>query len=62
MSEVITDSMGNEVKLSTKTSWSLTKVHNELIPRYWPDGPMKAYSSIKLSAGATRKFIIDWED
>ncbi len=62
MSEVITDAMGNEVEVSTKTSWSLTKVHNQLTPRFWPDGPMKAYLSIKLSEGATRKFKIDWED
>ena len=62
MSEVITDDKGNEIETSTKTSWSMTKIHNKLIPRYWPDGPANAYQSIKVSAKSTRTFKIDWDD
>lgn len=62
MSEIVTDEKGNEVKVSNKTSWSLTKTHEKLIPRYWIDGPLKASQSIKLSAGVTRKLKIDWGD
>ena len=62
MSEIVTDEKGYEVKVSHKTSWSLTKTHNKLLPRYWPNGPLETSQSIKLSAGKTRKFKIDWED
>lgn len=62
LSEILIDETGNEVTVSNKTSWSMTKTHNELVPRYWPNGPLKTSQSIKLSAGATRKFKIDWAD
>jgi hypothetical protein len=62
MSEIVTDANGNEVKQSTKTSWSMSKVHNRLLPRFWPNGPIKAHTSIKLSAGATRNIRIDWKE
>jgi hypothetical protein len=62
ISEILTDSQGNEIVVSNRTSWSLAKAHNALLPRYWPSGPLKASQSIKVSAGATRKIRIDWED
>lgn len=62
LSEIFFDENGNKIEQKNKTSWSLTKTHTKLIPRYWPDGPMKAYPSIKISAQTTRKFYVNWED
>ena len=62
ISEILYDENGKEIKQKTKTSWSLTKTHENLIPRYWPNGPDKFFPSIKISAKTTRKFIIDWEN
>jgi hypothetical protein len=62
MSEILTDENGKEIMASNKTSWSLTKTHNALRSRYWPNGPLEAFQSFRISAGATRKIKIDWED
>ena len=62
LSEILTDEEGNEIKSKNETSWSLTKTHEKLIPRFWPNGPLETHQSIKLSAGATRKFKLDWKD
>ena len=62
ISEIIYDENGKEIKQKTRTSWSLTKTHENLIPRYWPNGPEKSFPSIKISAKTTRKFFIDWGD
>lgn len=62
ISEVLTDENGNEIRATNKTSWSLTKTHNALRSRYWPDGPLKAYQSIRVSAKTKRTFSVDWED
>jgi hypothetical protein len=62
LSEILTDEKGNEDIAKNKTSWSLTKSHLELIPRYWPDGPLDAHQSIQISPGATRKIRVDYGD
>ena len=61
ISEKLIDENGNEVVAKNKTAWSLTKSHLELIPRYWPNGPLDAHQSIQLSAGATRNLLIDYD-
>ena len=62
LSEIITDKKGKELEVTNQISWSLTKTHDILIPRYWPNGPMKAFQDFRISAGATRKMKIDWGD
>jgi len=62
MSEIITDEKGNDLEVSKTISWSLTKTHDALIPRFWPNGPLKAFQSFQISPGSKRKFKFDWED
>lgn len=62
MSEVLVDENGSKVESSHKTSWSLTKAHNQLIPRYWPNGPIKVVEAIKMPAKSTKNFKIDFSD
>lgn len=62
LSEILFNEKGDEIEQKNKTSWSLTKSHTKLIPRYWPEGPISAYTSIKISPKTSRKFIVDWED
>lgn len=62
MSEILTDDKGNKIESSYKISWSLTKAHDKLSSRYWPNGPIQVRDAIKLSAKATRKFRIDRSD
>jgi hypothetical protein len=60
LSEIISDDQGNEIKVSHHTSWNLVNTHRKLIPRYWPNGPLPEYQSLKISARTTRKFVITY--
>ncbi|MCL4529524.1 MAG: hypothetical protein M1282_08930 [Chloroflexi bacterium] len=62
LSEILIDENGKDVETKNKTSWSLTKTHQILCQRYWPNGLLDAFESFKISAGATRNFRINWED
>lgn len=60
LSEIILDDQGNETKISHHTSWNLVNTHKKLIPRYWPNGPLPEYQSLKISAKTTRRFLITY--
>lgn len=49
-----------KVNVSNKMSWSLTIAHKRLEKRWWPNGHEKSYPSIKLGAGETKNFTLDW--
>ena len=55
----VLNNAGTEITVSHDLSWSLTVAHEELIPRYWPDGPPKTFQSIRIPPGTTT-LIIDW--
>ena len=44
---------GTEITVSRDLSWSLTVAHQQLAPRYWPDGPTKAFQSLRVPPGTT---------
>lgn len=52
---------GQEITVTKDLSWSLTLAHERLTPRYWPDGPPKAYQALRLPPGET-KLNISWSD
>ncbi len=52
---------GQEITATEDLSWSLTLAHKRLTPRYWPDGPPKAYQALRLPPGET-KLNISWSD
>jgi hypothetical protein len=60
LSEIILDDQGNEITISHHTSWNLVNTHRKLIPRYWPNGPLPEFQSIKVSANSTRSFVITY--
>lgn len=62
MSEILSDKEGRDIVAKNRTSWSLTKTHEKITPRFWVNGPLETFQAIKFSAGSTRKFHIDWED
>lgn len=49
------------IEASRDYSWSLTLAHERLIPRWWPDGPPKAFQSLRIPPGTTT-FSISWSD
>jgi hypothetical protein len=50
-----------EIQASRDFSWSLTLAHERLIPRWWPDGPPKAFQSMRVPPGTTT-FSVSWSD
>jgi hypothetical protein len=57
----VVSSGGNEIRVSKDYSWSVTVIHERLIPRYWPDGPPMAYQGLKIPPGES-KINISWSD
>jgi hypothetical protein len=55
-------SNGKEITTSRDISWSLTRTHQRLIPRYWPNGPQKSYQALRIPAGETIKFDVSMSD
>lgn len=51
----------SKIAVSRDLSWSLTLAHERLVPRYWPDGPPKAFQSLRLPPGTTT-FNLSWSD
>ena len=54
----------NGEKKSTKEdfSWSLTQIHKQLTPRYWPDGEPKFNQELMIRGGTSITAKIDWSD
>jgi hypothetical protein len=50
-----------EIVASRDLSWSLTLAHEQLLPRYWPDGPPKAFQALKVPPGTTT-VNMSWSD
>lgn len=51
-----------EIKVSKDISWSLTRTHERLVSRYWPQGEPKSYQSLKIEAGQTIRLNVSWSD
>jgi hypothetical protein len=52
---------GSEIVASRDLSWSLTLAHERLTPRYWPEGPPKAFQSLRVPPG-TVTLNLSWSD
>lgn len=55
------ESDGDVIEISRPLNWSISKNFIKMKKRYWPNGPIKSYGSIKLEAGETKEISVSWD-